>query len=136
MRLVPNSIAFYASVLFKAFPLDMSQYGHLFSSTRIPRLGKDELLRFPESRHVAILKGGQVFTVNVLDARGNIKEADYIHSCVKYVSKLNVNKNEDSVTFFSTEERDQWAKVRERLVQDIANGESLRLLDSALFVVC
>ncbi|RWS00883.1 hypothetical protein B4U79_11788 [Dinothrombium tinctorium] len=136
MRLTPTAFAFYASALFKAFPLDMSQYTNLFSSTRIPRLGKDELLRFPESRHVAVIKRGQIFTFNVLDSRGNIKDPDYIHTCMKYLCKLEVDPNADSITFLSSEDRDQWAKVRERLIENMQNGESLRLLDSALMVIC
>lgn len=36
-RMIPSSIAFYGAYMYKAFPLDMSQYKNLFNSTRIPR---------------------------------------------------------------------------------------------------
>jgi carnitine O-palmitoyltransferase 2 len=34
---LPKSISWYGALIHKAFPLDMSQYGNLFNSTRIPR---------------------------------------------------------------------------------------------------
>ena len=37
MRVVPESVAFYAAYMFNAYPLDMSQYFRLFNSTRIPK---------------------------------------------------------------------------------------------------
>lgn len=40
ISLVPKSFSFQAATLFGAFPLDMSQYKNLFSSTRIPKNGK------------------------------------------------------------------------------------------------
>ena len=36
-RLLPKSLSWYGAYWYKAFPLDMSQYGRLFNSTRIPR---------------------------------------------------------------------------------------------------
>ena len=35
--MIPSSIAFYGAYMYKAFPLDMSQYKNIFNSTRVPR---------------------------------------------------------------------------------------------------
>lgn len=56
--------------MFKAFPLDMSQFGNLFSSTRIPRPGKDELQKFPDSQHIVVLRNGHFYAFDVLDGDG------------------------------------------------------------------
>lgn len=37
-RFLPRSVSFYGSYFFGAYPLDMSRYKNLFSSTRIPHL--------------------------------------------------------------------------------------------------
>ena len=70
MIFLPRAISWYGAYYFEAYPLDMSQYGRLFQSTRykrstlapfqfdqfisIPKKGKDELLSSPNSRHVVV----------------------------------------------------------------------------------
>ena len=136
MKVIPKSVATYASFAFKAFPLDMSQFESLFSSTRIPKQSCDQLIRFPDSKHVVVLKGGQFFSFNVLDSNGNLREASDIMTCIQQIINLPINPNEDSITLLSTEDRDVWAKAREELVSSSANNkENLNIIDSALFVV-
>ena len=42
--MVPSAISWYAAYLYKAFPLDMSQFPRLFNSTRIPRSEKSNVI--------------------------------------------------------------------------------------------
>ena len=59
----------------KAFPLDMSQYGSLFNSTRLPRVGKDELISYTDStitNHVLVLHKGHVYKLKCIDDEGMI----------------------------------------------------------------
>lgn len=71
-RFVPSSLSWYASALgAKAFPLDMSQYGHLFNSTRIPHRGKDELVSFDHTNgHIVVMRKGRFYRVNVVQEDG------------------------------------------------------------------
>lgn len=62
----------YGAYLFKAFPLDMSQFDGLFGATRIPQLDKDRIFRDPKSKHVVVQKNGHFYTFNVLDANGKM----------------------------------------------------------------
>lgn len=56
---MPERLAAPLSYLFGVFPLDMSQHPHLMQSTRIPLPDKDELRRFPEARHIVVLRDGR-----------------------------------------------------------------------------
>lgn len=56
--------------MFQAFPLDMSQYCNLFNTTRLPQLGKDKLYHDETQKHVLILKGGNAYIFDVIDADG------------------------------------------------------------------
>ena len=59
----------------KAFPLDMSQYGSLFNSTRLPRVGKDELISYTDStitNHVLVLRKGHAYKLKCIDDEGMI----------------------------------------------------------------
>lgn len=54
----------------QAYPLDMSQYEGLFNATRIPKTGKDQILRDPSARHVLVMRNGNFFVFDVLDSNG------------------------------------------------------------------
>lgn len=54
----------------KAFPLDMSQYGRLFNSTRVPAPVKDELRTNTKGRHVLVIRNGNIFTFDAINEDG------------------------------------------------------------------
>jgi hypothetical protein len=56
--------------MLQAYGLDMSQYLSLFHSTRIPKVGRDELKSYPESTHVVVQRGADFYSVNVLESDG------------------------------------------------------------------
>ena len=71
-RYVPSSLSWYAAaVVAKAFALDMSQYGRLFNSTRLPHNGKDELVTFDDSNgHIVVMRRGHLYTINAVQENG------------------------------------------------------------------
>ena len=69
-RFVPSSLSSYCAYALKAFPLDMSQYGRLFNSTRIPQQGKDELKSFSDTRHVLVMRNGHMYCVEASQPDG------------------------------------------------------------------
>lgn len=77
IRVTPSVISTYVSYLFKAYPLDMSQYEGLFGATRIPEKGKDRIHRNRESRHVLVIKEGHLYAVDVLDRDGEKSYCSY-----------------------------------------------------------
>lgn len=132
----PEAISSYVSMAMKAFPLDMSQYSSLFNSTRIPKVKKDQLCKYPNSKHIVVIKNGQFYSFDVLDANGNIRPAQEILSCLSHLINLKVPSGLDSVTALSAEERDTWAEVREKLVSSSReNSLSLETVDSAIFTL-
>lgn len=136
MAVTPESSATYVSYAMKAFPLDMSQYSSLFSSTRIPKKGKDELVKFKDSRHIVIIKKGQFYAVEVLDSNGNIRPPEVIYTCISHLANLEPDSTCDSITAYSTDNREVWAINREKLIESSPlNRRSLSLIDSALFTV-
>lgn len=77
IRMTPSVISTYVSYLFKAYPLDMSQYEGLFGATRIPEKGKDRIYRNRVSRHVLVIKDGHLYAVDVLDKDGELMVIKY-----------------------------------------------------------
>ncbi|EDX08997.1 GD13716 [Drosophila simulans] len=139
MKVAPKAFATYASYAFKAFPLDMSQYNRLFGTSRIPRIGKDELVQSPDAKHILVMRRGHMYAVNVLDSSGYIESPSVILGRLKAVLKLDTDREAASVPLgvLTSGQRDEWAKTRQQFVSNIKNADLLeREVDAALFCVC
>lgn len=52
--------------------MDMSLYKYMFNTTRIPNIGMDVLCSNPNAKHILVMKGGRMYTFDVLDKNGKI----------------------------------------------------------------
>ena len=68
--MTPSSLSWYMAYMFKAFPLDMTQYERLFNSTRIPKPVKDELKTVKDGRQMLIIRNGNIFLFDVIKEDG------------------------------------------------------------------
>ncbi|KAI8039277.1 hypothetical protein M5D96_008000 [Drosophila gunungcola] len=139
MKVAPKALATYASYAFKAFPLDMSQYSRLFGTSRIPRLGKDELVQSPNSKHIIVMRRGHMYALNVLDSSGYIESPSVILGRLRAVIQLDADRDAASVPLgvLTSGQRDEWAKSREQFVSNPKNADLLQNeVDAALFCVC
>ncbi|KAL0831436.1 hypothetical protein ABMA28_002239 [Loxostege sticticalis] len=130
--LLPASISWYGAYLFKAFPLDMSQFDGLFGATRIPQLDKDRIFRDPKSKHVVVQKNGHFYTFNVLDANGNLLSPGEILGNLHQILNDNTPQAEHPLGILTCQNRDLWAKQRNHL-ESIGNKDTLHQIDSAVF---
>ena len=139
LKYVPKSISFYGAVLQKAYPLDMSQYGRLFNSSRIPKKDCDELVtNAKDTRHIMVIKGGHYYKVNILDERGQLLPAEKIAAIMKYLCEdLHDKENKHPLGYFTADKRDRWASIREQ-IEGLSehNRHVFKEIDSSIMVVC
>ncbi|CAF96633.1 unnamed protein product, partial [Tetraodon nigroviridis] len=135
IRWVPSSLSWYGAYLVNAYPLDMSQYFRLFNSTRIPGPGRDELFTDEKGRHVLVMRRGNMYVFDLLDRDGNMLRPTEILAHLKQVLADPAPVPSFPLGLLTTENRDVWARLRERLAA-AGNAESLRMVDSALFCLC
>ncbi len=85
-RLVPGPLSWYAAALiWKAFPLDMSQYDRLFNNTRVPEIDKDCLLSFKHEapKHLVVMRNGQFYSIDVVQEDGEgLWLVQYLWDCL------------------------------------------------------
>lgn len=131
----------------KGKPLDMYQYTKLFASARIPTPSGCVMQSDPNSSHIVVLSRSQFYWFNVLDKKNdliltendlklNFKEI--IHDSYR-ASISDLAKS--SFGLLTTENRRVWASIRSNLSNEkddsqATNNEILKIIDSALFVVC
>lgn len=130
--MLPEALSWYGAYMFKAFPLDMSQFVGLFGATRIPSLSKDVIFRDPKSKHVVVQKNGNFYTFDVLDSDGNLLTPAEILGNLNKIINDNAARSEHPLGILTTQNRDEWAKQRKHL-EEIGNSQVLHKIDSAIF---
>ena len=129
--------------VFRGTPLCMSQFKRMFGTARLPSESGCMMNTDHESRHIVVLCRGQFYWFDVLkdnyDVGINEKELVANLKAIKQdasdVPIVEVAKS--AVGILSTENRRIWADLREILEKSSENNkDALRVLDSALFVVC
>ncbi|XP_054458825.1 carnitine O-palmitoyltransferase 2, mitochondrial-like [Anoplopoma fimbria] len=123
IRSVPSSLS---------QPLDMSQYFHLFNSTRIPKRGRDELFTAEKARHLLVMRKGHMYVFDIVDRDGNLVKPAEIQSHLKFILCDPTPAAAFPLGVLTSENRDVWAGLRDKLIA-AGNGEDLRIVDSALF---
>lgn len=150
---LPSAIRSPAFFLLGAYPLDVSQFANLFSSTRIPRRNKDELKSHwalwplkvgdviePPPRHILVLRKSQCYTVNVFEKDGTSSPPDVLEARFEAIladadNSINYPHHSSPIASLTSADRDTWADARTELLLDRVNERSLQLADSALFAL-
>jgi carnitine O-palmitoyltransferase 2 len=138
-KLLPESVSFYGAAALGAYPLDMSQYKNLFSSTRLPKLGQDELKVSPGSKHLVVQRGTKFYAFDVLRDNGDAVADEQILANVEGILAQPLTAggpDAPGMGLMTTMNRDAWANARQKLEASSVNKASLEQIDSALFVVC
>jgi len=122
--------------------LDMSQYDHLFHSTRVPQShAADTFTQSEHSTHIAVMASGLVYWFHVLSADGETcLPPETIASNLRSIlhdaaSTAHSTAQAQALGAMTAGGRDEWAALRCNLQKDPANAESLEVIDSALFVL-
>ena len=133
---MPEFIATPLSYLFMAFPLDMSQYANLFQSTRLPQPEKDAIKRYPDSKHILVMRRGHFYVFDVYNSEGELFDPNYYLESMKKIAEDDVSSVPSSgIGVFTGSHRDLWTEMRAHLV-DLGNEAALETIDSALYCIC
>ena len=108
----------------------MMQFPLLFQSTRIPGKTRDENVRFPDSRHLAVLHKGHVYSIDVLDSRGEIRDTAALQLALEEILADSRAPNKQGLGYFTALEREEWSNVRAKL--EVQNKPFLDVIDEAI----
>ena len=125
----------------------MDQFKALFATARIPmKNAKDAIYVFDKSNHIAVLCRGSVYYFQVLwpDGHVAVDEADIAdileaiqsHAQEEVGTSMDALRGHQSIGVLTSLSRNDWAQAREDLTKHSPrNNESLKIIDSALFVL-
>ncbi|MGR5148762.1 choline/carnitine O-acyltransferase [Photobacterium alginatilyticum] len=119
----------------KTMPLCMNQYNYLFSSTRIPQQGMDELNVSSSRKHIVVMHQQRIYKIDILDEGGNIRSPSAIESALDCI--LSISGKGQNIGVLTTMPRDNWAETRADLLQVSANNrEAITAIEDAAFTLC
>ncbi|CAB4382829.1 acyltransferase ChoActase/COT/CPT [Rhizophagus irregularis] len=128
---------------FRGTPLCMAQFNRLFGTARLPTGTGCTMSTSQDSRHIVVICRGQFYWFDVLKENNEvgINERELVNN-LKTIKQdasdlpiVDIAKN--AVGVLSTENRTIWAELRDILEKSSEdNKDALKVLDSALFVVC
>ncbi|CCK72532.1 carnitine O-acetyltransferase YAT1 KNAG_0K01690 [Huiozyma naganishii CBS 8797] len=133
-------------VLRGGVPLSMDQYDKLFGSSRIPPGPGEQschLQSDPTSHHVMVMYKSQFYWFDVLDVHNRpifTTPAELEYNLYSILMDGNTDQDVHRLPFgvFTTESRRIWSNIRDYVAQseDKTNWKNVKLIDSALFVIC
>lgn len=117
-------------------PRCMFEYPRILSFTRLPAPGRDRLVTHPESRHIAVLRNGHVYAVDVLDHHAHPYPSSAVESALHQIVKES-SQPVPAIGALTTLPRSRWAQLRSRhLVKGAAaNPVSLQAIETAILVL-
>ena len=127
---------------FRNKALDMIQYTRLFGASRIPTGNGCKIEVDDQSRHIIVLRRGQMYWFEVLDShhRPALTERELqtnLEAIIADADKTPPHQvAQGAIGVLSTENRKTWASLRKVLLENASNRSCLEIVDSALFVVC
>ncbi|XP_048732757.2 carnitine O-palmitoyltransferase 1, liver isoform-like isoform X2 [Ostrea edulis] len=118
-------------------PMCMEGYRQQFSTTRIPYDTIDRLMIYEESKHIIIYRNGVYYQLDVFapdsDGKKKLLTVTELHDILSEIVCQTEEVEEPSrIAVFTSERRDTWAKVRQRLLTT-SNRQSLEAVESAIF---
>lgn len=114
----------------------MDQYPYLFSTSRVPGLKRDRIVRHAGARHVLLLVQGKMFTLTVRDDNGARITLDNLIRAVQMVIEDDT-QDVPPVGLLTTLPRALWAIERERLIAaHPVHAANLQAIESALLTIC
>lgn len=123
-------------------PLDMYQYTKLFGTARIPTATGCRMESSPDSRHITVMRRGQIYWFDVLDEehRPLLTERALLGNLQAILRDADKTKPQEvaegAIGILTTEQRKIWSAHRDTLTSNRHNSRCLKVADTALFVVC
>ncbi|KAH9600540.1 Choline/carnitine acyltransferase domain [Trypanosoma melophagium] len=138
VALSPESISAKVMAIgsnFYALPLDMSQYGNLMNSTRVPGALKDELKSIGFTPHIIVQHRGHQYVVTVADSECRPLPEEQIYARLKAITDMNAVSPKTEVGVLTSMNRTAWHASRVIMMRNHKNKENFELVDSAMFVL-
>lgn len=117
-------------------PLCSWQYERIFNTVRVPGVEGDKIVHYKDSNHIVVLHKGCYYKMPIYSKGRLLKPCELQYQIQEILG--NNDKPKEGEAFLASLtawDRTKWANARERYFAKGANKTSLRLVESAAFVL-
>lgn len=117
-------------------PLCSWQYERIFNTVRIPGVEGDQIVHYKDSNHIVVLHKGCYYKMIIYSNGRLLNPCELQYQLEEILNgKSTPAEGEEHLASLTAWDRQKWANARERYFSRGANKASLRLVESAAFVV-
>ncbi|XP_074548581.1 carnitine O-acetyltransferase-like [Halichoeres trimaculatus] len=124
----------------QGFPMCNMQHENFISSCRIPHPEADSFVFFDKTpnppKHITLIHNGQLFMMNVYHSDGTQLSKEEVHIQLQRICDPSQEADQEPVGVMTSQRRDIWGRVYEKLITDETNRQSLLTIQSSIFSVC
>ncbi|GMM30838.1 carnitine O-acetyltransferase [Martiniozyma asiatica (nom. inval.)] len=118
-------------------PMTMTSYSNLFGTNVVPFKNGVNMVKYEDSKHIAIMSRGQFYRLDVLSNDNQIWFTK--HELNEIINEIitdsqTVKHGNATVGVFTTESKQTWKAARVKLEQ--TNPEAMKIIETALFIIC
>lgn len=117
----------------------MAGFARQFGTVKIPKKGSDVLASHPRATHIVVMTDNKYFRLDMLSPDGKqlLTQRQLEAQLDSILNFSSQSDHEDlDLSTLTAEQRDTWARIRDDLVaHHPVNAESLKIIDSALFML-
>lgn len=138
IALAPSNLrcqAFHLLSWGSAKPVDVKAYKQMFNALRAPGGGCDSFQHYGYENHIIVNYRGYLFVVDVADANGNPLPPPMIYSSLRDIVEMKQKPAPFDVSNLTCLDREKWFQVRMDMKRNPQNEHSLKLVESAMFVL-
>jgi len=118
--------------------MDMSQYGKLLYSCRVPGRRRDKIVNYnPEKpRHICVLHNNHIFTLDVIGGDGKLLNRQQLYDQLAAIVERSSYPWSTPLGIMTSENRSVWGHLHKRMIKNRENLRLFNLIQRAIFVLC
>lgn len=120
--------------------LDMSQYGKLLNSCRVPGSRRDKIVNYNYSdekpRHIIVAHNAHLFALDIFGGDGKLLNRQQLYDQLSAIVDRSSYPWSSPLGIMTSENRSVWGSLYERMAKNKENRRLFDLINRAIFVLC
>lgn len=118
--------------------LDMSQYGKVLNSCRVPGSRRDKIVNYSaeQPRHICVAHNNHFFALDVIGGDGKLLNRQQIYDQLSAIIERSSYPWSSPLGIMTSENRSVWGSLYERMLKHKENRRLFDILNKAIFILC
>jgi len=118
--------------------LDMSQYGKILYSCRIPGSRRDKLVNYnlKKPKHIVVAHNNHFFHFDVIGSDGKLLNRQQIYDQLSLIIERSSYPWHTPLGIMTSENRSVWGGLYERMIKNRENRHLFDIINQAIFMLC